>query len=75
MSDFKIQPSSYSVVEHIDLKHFIHVIANDEIFHLLALSELVVKCHPHTFISVDVVPTIQPHSSGLPEIAEGRFPL
>ena len=39
------------------------MIANDDIFHLPALSELVVKCRPQTFISVDVAPTIQPHSS------------
>ena len=75
MSDFKIQLSSYSVVEKPSLKTNVHGIAYDEIFHLPALSELVVKCHPHTFISVDVVPTIQPHSSGLPEISEGRFPM
>ena len=42
-----------------DLKN-IHVKANDEIFHLPALSELVVKITPHTLISVDVAPTIQP---------------
>ena len=58
-----------------DLKKLIHVIANDEIFHLLALSELVVKCHPHTFNSVYVAPTIQPLSSGLPDIYEGRRTL
>ena len=57
------------------IKKLIHVIANDEIFHLLALSDIVVKCHPHRFNSVDVAPTIQPHSSGLPEISEGRFPM
>ena len=51
------------------------MIANDEIFHLLALSDIVVKCHPHRFISVDVAPTIQPESSGLPGISEGRRPL
>ena len=51
------------------------MIANDEIFHLLSLSELVVKCRSHTFISVDVVPTIQLQSSGLPGISEGRRPL
>ena len=51
------------------------MIANDEIFHLLALSDLVVKCHPHIFISVYVAPTIQPLSSGLPDISEGRRPM
>ena len=51
------------------------MIANDEIFHLLSLSELVVKCLSHRFISVDVAPTIQPHSSVSPDIYEGRRPL
>ena len=66
MSDFKIQLSSHSVVEKFPiLKKLTYVIANDDIFHLPALSEVVVKCRPHTFISVDVAPTIQTQSTNV----------